>query len=314
MRARGAPCHAAPVDGSGAVALAEVLGAVAVAGGLSMGQPAEHGVRSAVLADRLAVAAGVGSRTTADAVAASLLRWSGCTANAAEFAALLGNDVDGRAALQVRGPAVLAAGQVARLGVEGPALARAHCEVAQRIAGRLGVGAGVVEALGQVFEQWNGQGVPAGLAGPALTPQTRLMTLAGDLEMTARLLGPAAARRQLWERSGRVYDPELALVADGVLPDLLEELDAVDPWDLLAATALGRRIGLQAVPVEAALTALADFADLKLPWTAGFSRSAARIAARAAAATGGGRTTTSSPARSWCTASAASRSPTRSGS
>ena len=36
----------------------------------------------------------------------------------------------------------------------------AFCEVAQRLAERLGFGESIRIALGQVFERWDGQGIP----------------------------------------------------------------------------------------------------------------------------------------------------------
>ena len=40
-----------------------------------------------------------------------------------------------------------------------------HCEVAQRLAERLGFKANVVYALGQLYERWDGKGLPKGLKG-----------------------------------------------------------------------------------------------------------------------------------------------------
>src|SRR5206468_6627446 len=37
---------------------------------------------------------------------------------------------------------------------------RGHCEVAQRLAERLGFGSGLIRALGQLYERWDGKGMP----------------------------------------------------------------------------------------------------------------------------------------------------------
>src|ERR671933_609315 len=89
---------------SGAVRVSEVAAALSNAGDLAMGQPVAHGLRASILAVRLADAVGTDTETADAAYYTALLRWSGCTANAHEFARLLGDDVAGRAALQLAEP------------------------------------------------------------------------------------------------------------------------------------------------------------------------------------------------------------------
>src|SRR5205085_3964184 len=54
---------------------------------------------------------------------------------------------------------ILAAPQVMKEEFSG------FCEVAQRLAGRLSFSEGVIHALGQVFERWDGRGTPGRLKG-----------------------------------------------------------------------------------------------------------------------------------------------------
>jgi hypothetical protein len=158
------------------VRLSEVAGALSLAGDLAMGQPVEHGLRAALLAVRIAAAARCGVGDIDAAYWTVLLRWSGCTANAHDFARLLGDDVAGRAAIQETEPADRA-GMVARLAGPGTAslpgagevfhaLTAAHCEVAQQISQQFDLPAAVTAALGQVFEQHDGQGGPGDSLGP----------------------------------------------------------------------------------------------------------------------------------------------------
>lgn len=265
----------------------EVLSCLSVAGGLSMGLPADHGARVAVLADRIAGAAGSAPADRGAAVVAALLRWTGCTANASEFAHLLGDDVRGRATLVSEGAEAFTLRQQTRLHQEAPLLATAHCEVAQRLADRLGATAPVIDALGAVFEQWDGDGFPDGLAGARLPAAQRLVMVAGDLEVMLRLAGPAATRRHLLRSAGRRHDPRIAELAVDLLPNLVTELDDVDVWDLLPGTAAAHGFRQRHLLASVALLALADFADLKLPWNAGMSRRAAQLAAAVAAEVGG---------------------------
>lgn len=269
------------------VPTAELLSCLSVAGGLSMGLPADHGARVAVLADRIATAAGSEPADRGAAVVAALLRWTGCTANASEFADLLGDDVRGRATLVSEGPQAFTLRQQTRLHQEAPLLATAHCEVAQRLADRLGATEPVIAALGAVFEQWDGDGFPYGLAGSRLPAPHRFVTVAGDLEVVLRAAGPAAARRHLLRTAGRRHDPQIAELAVDLLPQLVTELDDVDVWDLLPGTAVAQGVRQRHVPASVALLVLADFADLKLPWNAGMSRRAAELAAAVAAEVGG---------------------------
>jgi hypothetical protein len=69
-----------------------------------------------------------------------------------------------------------------------------HCEVAQRLAERLGFGVGLIHALGQVYERWDGKGLPQGLRGEAVSPAAKLVTLAQDVVTYYRLDGLDARR------------------------------------------------------------------------------------------------------------------------
>ena len=55
-----------------------------------------------------------------------------------------------------------------------------HCEVAQRIAERIGLPEEIRENLGQIYERWDGKGLPRGLSGEAVKFPVRLVTLAQD--------------------------------------------------------------------------------------------------------------------------------------
>src|SRR5258708_26896681 len=57
----------------------------------------------------------------------------------------------------------------------------AHCEVAQRIGQRLGLSEEIRRNLGQIYERWDGKGLPRGLSGDEVLPAVRLITLAQDV-------------------------------------------------------------------------------------------------------------------------------------
>lgn len=78
-------------DDGFAIRVFDAAKALAFIGDLSMSQPTDHSLRTAWLAARLARASGLGESCRAAVVEASLLRWSGCTANASGFADVLGD-------------------------------------------------------------------------------------------------------------------------------------------------------------------------------------------------------------------------------
>src|SRR4051794_31266289 len=57
-------------------------------------------------------------------------------------------------------------------------MTRTHCEVADALAERLDVGARVRRGLTQVFERWNGKGMPNGLRGEAIDRPVRVVIAA----------------------------------------------------------------------------------------------------------------------------------------
>lgn len=148
----------------------EVLAALSSAGDLTMGQPMEHGLRSAVLAGRLAGLVGHPRGAVDDVLSTALLRWVGCTDTAPHALRLLGDDIVGRAALVAGALQVGAAAAAPVPDAEWWAMSRGHCYVAERLAERLGSSACVVRAVGQVFERWDGGGRPGGLGGEDLEP------------------------------------------------------------------------------------------------------------------------------------------------
>jgi hypothetical protein len=81
------------------VPVSEAMLTLAFVGDLSKGQPTNHSVRTARLAALLAAEDGAGEEECEAAYCIALLRWSGCTANAAGFGQLLGDDVAGRRSL-----------------------------------------------------------------------------------------------------------------------------------------------------------------------------------------------------------------------
>ncbi|GHE78591.1 metal-dependent phosphohydrolase [Amycolatopsis deserti] len=263
---------------------AEVLAALSTATDLGLGQPAGHAARTCLLAMRIARALGVGGAALSDVYYVSLLRYVGCTADAFEVAALAGDEIGIAAAV---GPVVMGepAEEAAAVALPGGTAAKAvmmatHCEAAELLAARLGLGAGVLTALRHGFERWDGRGNPAGLAAEAVPLPIRIAVVARDAELWHRRTGYPVTAEVLRRRRGRAYDPAVVdAVLGGGEPMLAET--AGSPWDeVLAAEPAPVLIG--ADRLDTLLTVVADFADLKFPAALGHSRHVARLAEAAA--------------------------------
>ncbi|MBP0600661.1 phosphohydrolase [Herbaspirillum sp. LeCh32-8] len=242
---------------------------LAMAGDLSMGQPTDQSARSARLAGQLALLDGAGAEVAMHARLVALLRWSGCTANAAGFAVLLGDDVAGRDAMLRN---ALPAGHPLTFANVEP-LARIHCEVAGDLAGMLALPAEVEAGLRHVWEHYDGGGAPQQLRAPAIPAVVYYTSLAGDLEILARTYDAPTAMQMIQSWGGAKYPAALAALAAEHADALLATLDGPDEDGALPAH-------------QVALSIVADLVELKLPWLAGYSRRVAELAGRAAALAG----------------------------
>ena len=77
-------------------------------------------------------------------------------------------------------------------------------------------------------------------------------------------------------RRGKSYDPELADVVCAEGPRIWAEVGELDPWDEALSRAPSGP-SLDANAIHECLLVLADFADLKSPWTNGHSRAVAEL-------------------------------------
>jgi hypothetical protein len=277
------------------------LGALSLATDLANGNPMETALRTCLLAVELAREADGSEQQISDAYDAAMLRYLGCTAYASEEAAALGDDI---AAKQLYAPvdfgrkAELLPATLTQLGKgSGPlkrarivatalvganraydAMARSTCEVAVRLAARLGMGAGVTEALGQIYERWDGKGAPAGNEGEGLSFVARVMHVACAAEVHQRLNGSEAAREMVRRRSGSHFDPDIAGAFERCAGELLKKLEVPSVWDAVLAAEPGRRPREDAGRLEDVARAFADFVDLKSAYTLGHSSGVAALA------------------------------------
>jgi hypothetical protein len=192
--------------GASNIRLAELIAALSLATDLGMGQPMEYALCVCVLSVRLGEAFGLNENELREVYYLALLRHIGCNAETYRMADLFGDElalrtdlatIDSRHTSQVvglvihhirqanEGTSPLHLARVIAQGLlAGPHLMKEEfigfCEVAQRLAERLGFGESTRIALGQVFERWDGQGAPGKVKGENIAPSIRIVTLAQD--------------------------------------------------------------------------------------------------------------------------------------
>ncbi len=288
---------------------ADLVGALSLATDAATGFPSETALRTSLLAIRIARASGLGGDSLRDAYYAGALRFLGCTATSHEQARLndgddIGfarafEDVDLGDPVQGIGRALTTLGRghgpIARVrslarflgdphGAEN--IARAHCETALRLAERLGMNAGVRQALNQMYERWDGRGAPAHLRGDAISTVARILHVAHVAEVYFRLGGVDAARDEVRRRRAKHFDPAVAATFVSAAPDLLKDLGGSSAWYTFLAEEPPPPAMLRKADLPSVTLAFAHFADLKSPFMLGHSAGVAALARESAALAG----------------------------
>ena len=273
---------------------------------MGMGLPEDHSLRAALAAHALATAAALPPREVRDAVYVTLLRFVGCTGDSHLAAHVMGDEIAVRGAMYgqlsfgeprevlaflwrlagdgrgLPGQTVAFARTLARL----PGLmetVRAHCEVNDLVADRLGLDAELRLALAQSYEFWNGKGAPEGLKGEAIAAAARVNGVAEEIEGAHRLAGVEGAVAIARRRAGRVLDPKLCAVFAAHAEAICARLAAPSPAGALTALPLADEPAVDERTLDVICEILADFTDLKCRYTRGHSAAVAALAVGAAA-------------------------------
>jgi HD-GYP domain-containing protein (c-di-GMP phosphodiesterase class II) len=296
------------LSGNSGLRLAELVAALSLASDLGMGQPMEYALCSCVLAVRLGEALGLSESDLRWTYYQALLRYIGCNAETYMWAAIVGDELalrtdltalyNGRTCevfgLMVRyirqaneGTSPLHLAQMIAQGLlASPQLFKegsvGHCEVASHLAARLGFDEPIQHALIQSYERWDGRGLPGAFKGEQIVPAVRLVALAQDVIIFHRLGGVEAAVAMAQERKGTAHDPRMVECFCQQAAHLLAGIEEEPTWEVVLALEPGARPSLSETQFDAACVALADFADVKSPYTLGHSRGVAELAAEAA--------------------------------
>ncbi len=256
--------------------LAELLTALSVVTDLGIGRTPETAMRACLLATRLAAELGLDNAAASDVYYATLLRYIGCTAYAHEEAAMAGGDE-----LTARAETTRMDFPDLSLVPGALDLVASHCEVGVSLAHRLEMDAAVQAALGQIFERWDGGGLPHRLKGEDLCLPVRIAHVATQA-MAFLPDGYDTVKEIMRQRSGGWFDPDIAATFLRHGETLIAEIAEVDPWRAVVEAEPEPRRRLAGAALDEVAAVFADLTDLKMHFTQGHSRAVAALAEGAA--------------------------------
>lgn len=294
------------VEGAPALRLSELLGVLSFGADLGMGQPMDHVLRQSMIALGLAERIGLGAEEQDAVYFGSLLAWVGCHIDAYEQAKWFGDETVLKHDYHLtnfdtatKGPLFM----LRHLGVGRPlpqriglvpgllggdgrevadSLLDNHWRASDELMERVGVDQLIRDTVEQCFERWDGRGIPKGARGAEILVTSQLVCLADVVEVFHRVGGVETAVSVARERAGTQFDPELVATFGDLADSLFGELEAAEPWEAIVSAEQASRYWLANERLDAALEAVADFVDVKSPWTIGHSRGVAALAADAA--------------------------------
>jgi HD-GYP domain-containing protein (c-di-GMP phosphodiesterase class II) len=283
---------------------ADFLMTLAYATDLATGHSRDFALRSCVLAMRFADVAGLDEHMRRSVYHQALLRFIGCNADTHLLVEAWGDEITLRRELHhidmgnraefveifVRAikrkfpdaspkevEEAVQRGLAAAPQVNVPILS-GHCEVAQRIAERIGLPPEIRENLGQIYERWDGKGLPRGLSGNAVKFPVRVVTMAQDAIALNDHHGFGTMKEMIAKRAGGGYEPELVDLFLTHAEQLMAGLDGpVDRETILALEPVPHAM-LDEASCEDAYLAIADMIDMRMPFTFGHSRAVAELA------------------------------------
>ena len=301
----GGPRRPGPAPARAAVRLAELVAALSLGVDLGFGQPMEHVLRQCLIALRLAERAGLddeagrssttrrcwstwavtptrtsrrsGSATTSSSSRTSTSMSRGAWPGWPRRLRLVGR---GNPPLhRFRVGLEFALSGSPRTGRDDRAARGAGRGPWRRELGLPGAGAGRGRAS---YEQWDGRGWPGELRGDAVPVASRLAQLAEYVEVAHRV-GGTGGRGDAGPRAVRhpVRSVARAACCAATPRTILGDLDTAQTWDAVIGAEPALGVPLDGEQLDAALLGVANFVDLKSPYTLGHARAVAGYAAAA---------------------------------
>ena len=284
-------------SGAQEIRLAELLGALSHALDLVEGQPPGHCIRCCWIGMHIGQAIGLSELEIWELYYTLLLKDLGCSSNAARICQLYLTDdltfkrdfksIDGslpqalrfvlahtglKAGLAERFRAIIHS--VQHSGKIAQELMETRCQRGAEIARMMRFSEGVAQGIQNLDEHWDGGGMPARLRGAAIPIYSRIALMAQVIDVFHTGNGVKAARREIQNRSGTWFDPQLVEAFERVA-------DRPQFWETLRSDDLQRAIfGLE--PAQCSKTvdedylddiaaAFAKVVDSKSPYTSGHS-------------------------------------------
>ncbi len=286
------------------VRLAELVAALSRGIDLCFGQPMEHVLRQCLIGMRLAECLGLGAEARATVYYTALLVNVGCHTDAHEQAKWFGDDIalkshkfDDKVGMAST-LSMLGAGQPVlqrfRLGLEFivsghrelSGMIVAHATIARSLARQLELPESTGLAVGAAYEQWDGKGWPGELAGQDIPLAARIAALSELVEVAHRIGGVEQAAAVARARSAIQFDPAIVTMLCAHATEIFADLDSAPAWPAVIDAEPGLTVHLSEAQFDSALTAIANFVDLKSPFMLGHSQAVAALAAAAGAELG----------------------------
>jgi len=292
-----------PVKVRVVIRLLDVIGPLSLATDLGNGRPLETALRCALLGADLARAHGFPPEDVGAAFWGGLLRFAGCTATSVEEASFGGDDLDFRRVMMsidfgdpedvtARVSRDLSRNDpeperkrqredfFARAPEVAPVAMTAHCQVAMRLASRLGMGAAVNESLAAYHERWDGGGLNE-LRGEAIPPSARVLSVAQAVLSATTAMSGGEARSVLERRAGGPLDPSIVATFLSRAPELLGTISGSSVWERAREYEPEPHRTVEPERLLELARVLGDYANVKSPYTLGHAQGVARVAVAA---------------------------------
>lgn len=285
---------------------AELAAALCLATDLGMGLPLEYGLKTTLVAMRIADRLQLDTPTQRQVYYVDLLFYGGCTVDAEEQ-----TEMFAEGALQHFQPVMfgspteavvpllkaLGAGEgssarrAVRVAGKLPRAFRGHknhlaamCEVIGLMSDSLGLPTEVTDLFPTLTERWDGKSPLRRARGDQVPVAVHVAHVAHDAVFHAIDRDPNGVAHVIEQRAGHAFDPAVARAFCEAPKEVLAAAETDSVWDdVLAAEPAPHH---PAPDVDTSLAALGAFADLVSPYLFGHSSSVADLAARAAKASG----------------------------